>query len=477
MAIPVSLIRDLSEPPEPGPVPGAPRPPRRPEPALAGALSVPPTRHPTPEELTAAVRALVPVGPGAARRGRRVRLRRVGRSRGGRPLWALSVAGADGAESGGVLVVAGAHANEPVGGGTALALARLLLAPDRPEGPDPLGRTPWQVLLCADPDGAALHRTPAPSSLLDYHRGFYRPAGPEQPEWAPSLLTADRLPPETLALMGLIDRHRPRLQVSLHGTDLGGSWVQLTRELPGLTGPFAESAARWGLPVETGASDAAGWLSPGPGVFVLPSAGLASADTFHPEDIRLSTWHHAHRHGGTTAIVEVPMWAGGPVDDPRPHPDPRGELARLAARLVAESGRIDGAVRALVAASGPGAPGAGPEPAALLRAAAWTLEMIPGIAARWADPRAPIAPTEASRGGLASLDAFGRRLVLRTAAMAARAAHASGHPTAAALDARVEGWCAEFTERFAARAVPVAVQVEHQLGTVLAAQAALPARA
>lgn len=95
--------------------------------------------------------------------------------------------------------------------------------------------------------------------------------GPEQPEWAPSLLPPDRLPPETRALTALIDELRPVLQISLHGTDLGGSWVQLTQDIPGLSEPFAKSAAELRIPVETGASDATGWPSPGPGSSSCPS--------------------------------------------------------------------------------------------------------------------------------------------------------------------------------------------------------------
>jgi hypothetical protein len=123
----------------------------------------------------------------------------------------------------------------------------------------------WHFLLCADPDGASLHVTPAPRSLFDYHLGFFRPAGDEQPEWSPSVLSPDRLPPETRALLGVIDAVRPYLQVTLHGTELGGSWVQLTRDVPGLAEPFGKSAAQLRIPVETGACDAAGWPAPGCG--------------------------------------------------------------------------------------------------------------------------------------------------------------------------------------------------------------------
>ncbi|WP_327303824.1 M14 family zinc carboxypeptidase [Streptomyces sp. NBC_01298] len=407
--------------------------------------------YPTPHELALAARALADEHPALAR------LRRIGASRAGEPLWLLSVGSTATATTGGstapnVLVVAGAHANEPVGGATALALARHLIRV-------PAAGTTWHFLLCADPDGAALHRTPRPYSLLDYHRNFFRPPGPEQPEWAPSLLPPDRLPPETLALTRLIDELRPALQVSLHGTDLGGSWVQLTRDIPGLAEPFGKSAAELRIPVETSASDASGWPSPGAGIFVMPQPGTTADGPFHPEDTRLSTWYHAHRHAGTTAIVEVPMWASDLVDDPAPHPDPRAALRVLAGRLTADAARV-AALREGAAG------GTDPAAAALLRAVDWTLALIPRITAEWTGPG---APAEATAAYIGSIDAFGRRLSLRAAAMLLRVLRAEGHPTAPAVDRLVTGWCEEFADRFQARWVPVATQVEHQSRVVLAA--------
>ncbi|MFJ8013126.1 M14 family zinc carboxypeptidase [Streptomyces sp. NPDC096339] len=406
------------------------------------------TRYPTPHELALTARALADEHPGDAL------LRRAGASRGGEPLWVLSLAPTGHGTGRNVLVVAGAHANEPVGGATALALARRLL-----REPAPRAGCGWHFLLCADPDGAGLHRTPRPYSLLDYHRSFYRPPGPEQPEWAPSLLPPDRLPPETLALTALIDELRPVLQVSLHATDLGGSWVQLTRDIPGLAEPFGKSAAELRIPVENGASDAAGWPSPGPGIFVIPEPGSEAAGAFHPEDTRLSTWYHAHRYAGTTAIVEVPMWASDLVDDPAPHPDPRGALRLLAGRLTTDAEPV---ARAREGAA------AGPDPmaGALLRAVDWTLALIPRIAAEWTGAG---APAEATAAYISSIDAFGRRLSLRAAAMLLRVLRAQGHPAAPGLDRLVTGWCEEFSARFGARWVPVTTQVEHQSRTVLAA--------
>lgn len=413
-------------------------------------------RYPTPRELGLAARALADEHPGE------VRLRQAGTSRAGQPLWVLSVAATDGAPGGAdrnVLVVAGAHANEPVGGATALSLARRVL-----DDPAPRAGCGWHFLLCADPDGADLHRTPHPYSLLDYHRNFFRPPGPEQPEWAPSLLPPDRLPPETLALMALIDELRPVLQASLHATDLGGSWVQLTRDVPGLAEPFGTSAAELRIPVENGASDAAGWPSPGPGIFVIPQPGSEAAGAFHPEDTRLSTWYHAHRYAGTTAIVEVPMWASDLVDDPTPHPDPGGALRMLADRLTS-----DAALVAAVRGGDDVRPGPqtyeDPAAATLLRAVDWTLALIPRIAAEWT----AVAPAEATAAYIASIDAFGRRLSLRAAAMLLRVLRTQGHPAAPGLDRLVTWWCEDFAARFGARWVPVATQVEHQSRIVLAA--------
>lgn len=109
--------------------------------------------YPTPRELGLAAHALADEHPDE------VRLRQAGTSRAGQPLWVLSVAATGGAPRGAdrsVLVVAGAHANEPVGGATALSLARRLL-----DDPTPRAGCGWHFLLCADPDGANLHRTPS----------------------------------------------------------------------------------------------------------------------------------------------------------------------------------------------------------------------------------------------------------------------------------------------------------------------------
>ncbi|MFF4750285.1 M14 family zinc carboxypeptidase [Streptomyces sp. NPDC002514] len=404
---------------------------------------LPELHYPSVPELIAAATVLARERPSLCG------LRQVGVSSAGRPLHLLSVGRARQA----VLVVAGAHANEPTGGSTLLAVAeRVLHERELRSG------VAWHFLLCADPDGASLHVTPAPRSLLDYHLGFYRPAGPEQPEWSPSVLPPDRLPPETLALTGVIDELRPYLQVTLHGTDLGGSWVQLTKDVPGLAEPFAKSAAELHIPVETGASDAAGWPTSGPGVRVMPGPESGVAYPSMPDDARRSTWYHTHRYGGLTAVIEVPMWASDLVDDPAPHPAPAAAMRRLAHRLRRDAAQVEQVLaEALPRLEGTEDP--------LLRAAGWALELIPGLAADWIHS----PPVDTTMAYVGSVDAFGRRLPLRAAAMLLRVLRATDDRAAPGLERLVAGWCEAFAKRFRARWVPLEHQVEHQARTVLAA--------
>ncbi|QFZ73680.1 3-hydroxyacyl-CoA dehydrogenase [Streptomyces fagopyri] len=400
-------------------------------------------RYPSVSEIVASARALAAHRPGLST------LRQIGVSRAGRPLHLLSVGHAQRA----VLVVAGAHANEPAGGSTLLSLAERVLY-DVELRTD----TSWHFLLCADPDGASLHVTPAPRTLLDYHLGFFRPAGPEQPEWSPSVLPPDRLPPETRALTRVIDELRPYLQATLHGTDLGGSWVQLTKDIPGLAEPFAKSAAELHIPVETGASDAAGWPASGPGVHVMPAPGSDAAYPSMPDDARHSTWYHAHRYGGLTAVVEVPMWASDLVGDPAQHPAPAAAMRGLARRLRLDARQVETVLTEVV----PRLPGPdGP----LLRAAKWALELVPGLADDWV--RTP--PADTTKAYVGSVDAFGRRLPLRAAAMLLRVLQEADDRAAPRLERLVASWSDAFAEHFGARWVPLEHQVEHQSRTVVAA--------
>ncbi|MCX4749007.1 M14 family zinc carboxypeptidase [Kitasatospora sp. NBC_01287] len=335
-------------------------------------------------------------------------LRRIGESAQGRPLWLLSL----GAGERHVLVVAGAHANEPVGMTTSWLLARQAAAQP--------GGFSWHFVLCLDPDGAARNEEwlRGPLTMERHFQHFYRPPAAGQPEW----LGAERLP-ETRALLGVIEELRPALQCSLHGVDFGGAFVQLTRPIAGFSRPFGSADQ---VPLELGSADAAYWPSPEPGLYLMPGAGARERFEVLPEDAAASTWTHL---GVTTAVVEVPMWAVTGVGDDSPHPDPAAALQAAARRL---RDRLRG-VRAY------GHP-----------AAEETLALAPGLADEW--ERGTWARTVAQ---VTSLELAAERIPLRVAA-------------ALGSIPRIAGHCADLRERFAPRWVPVTQQARLQARAVAA---------
>ncbi|WP_269676746.1 M14 family zinc carboxypeptidase [Kitasatospora mediocidica] len=354
-------------------------------------------------------------------------LRRIGESAQGRPLWLLSL----GQGERDVLVVAGAHANEPVGAATALRLARWALGGRRAR---------WHFLLCLDPDGAALTEgwLRGPLSLERHYAHFFRPPAHRQPEW----VLSDPPPPETAALLRVIDELRPALQLSLHGVDLGGSFLQLTRPVPGLARPFERSAAAAGLPLDVGSADAAYWPSPSPGIYLLPGCDGPERFAALPEEAARSTWTYA---GLTTAVVEVPMWVADGVSDGTPHPDPRGAVRAAAERLRA----------GLAGVRVPELPGS-----ALAAAAAESVLVGPGLAEEW--ERGDWARTVAQ---VTAVEIAAERIPLRVAAALARLDQAGG---AGVPGGDVAARCARLRSRFGARWVPVEQQVAHQARTVVA---------
>lgn len=313
-----------------------------------------------------------------------------------------------------------------------------------------------------------VRRTPA-----EHFRHAYRPPADEQPEWAPSIRPAGDQLPESQALMDLIDELRPFLQCSLHGNDLGGSWVQLTRDIPGLAEPLGKLSAERDVPVQTGTYDALYWTVSGPGVYVLPQPGSRAQFDSLPEDVNGSTWIRPHRYGGMTALFEVPMWASRKVADTAPHPDPAHALAELAGLLRRQSdrtGALLGDVRPLLPHGPPyGQLGAGVRVTAAGRRGAGG--HLPERRGRLG-AAAPL-PVPLTRAHLTALDIAARRISLRAVGTLLRLL--DGLPGAA--EARVRAACEEQLDQWAGELetghelvwVPVSDQVELQSETVLAA--------
>ncbi|MDG9717838.1 M14 family zinc carboxypeptidase [Streptomyces sp. DH24] len=413
-------------------------------------------RYHTVDELAARAAALVD------RRPRDARLRRVGTSRAGTPLWLLSV----GHGSRQALVVAGPHANEPVGGATVLRLAERALADPRLTAD---ADATWNLLLCLDPDGLRRNERwlPGPYTLGRYFRNFFRPGFLEQPEWLPDGSAAVALP-ETRALLDLHDELRPFLQCSLHGVDVGGGFVEVTDDLPGLAQRVARASARLGIPRELGAFDTLYWPDLGPAVYLIPPprrGDLAAAIT---EAAVESTWYHPHRHGTVTAVVEAPMWGVNAVADSAPSADPEAVL-RTISRTLRHDARL---LTALLARIRPHV-AAVPDAAPLLAPVDDYLLVCPGLADTW-DPDTPGGHTLPPLGAahLAALRIAGRRLALRTAGLLHQLVTAAGRDPAGVLpelDRLIDAWCADYRDGHGARWIPVARQAEYQARVVLAA--------
>jgi hypothetical protein len=305
-----------------------------------------------------------------------------------------------------------------------------------------------------------------------HYRHTYRPAAAEQPEWAGSFRVPGDELPETYALLAVIDELKPVLQCSLHGTDVGGSWVQLTADIPGLAEPFGKYAAELDIPVQTGTYDALYWTGSGPGVYVLPPGGARDRFSSEAERVLGSTWCRPHRHGGLTALIEVPMWATRRIADPAPHPDPVRAVTALAARL-----RTDGAATAATLERARqllgGAAAGGP----VLRGVEQAASAFAGLAADY-ESLAAGSPVALTMAHVAALDIAARRIPLRASGMLLRLLDEArldegpdGEPARlrARLERRLDAGTRELIVGSDARWVPIPDQAELQARTVLAA--------
>ncbi len=402
--------------------------------------------YPAVGELERRARTLVRAAPGV------LRLRSVGESRAGRPLWLLSAGRGDRQ----ILTVAGAHANEPVGGASALRLAALLAR--RPAELERLDCT-WHFLLCLDPDGAHLAQgwdpeEPEPS-LEECHRAFYRPAFARQPESLPTPAEKRAPLPESAALVRLLDELRPVAQFTLHGIEFGGAFLMLTREMPGAAHAFRQTAARLRIPLDVHPVDGPDWYLAPPGVLLLP--GDRSEDERDPSGfVAESTWLYPRRYGTLTALVEAPAWAVPAVSDARPVADPGREAARVAEVLLDRTGELTAVLGERLSADVP-------EDLAPLRDAARELIAVaPSIVASW-------AAEEPSRfqGHFATLGISARRIPLRVAAMMGRALARTDPGTAEILADLVREWVQELEKSYDLRWVPVSAQTGLHVRTMV----------
>lgn len=244
----------------------------------------------------------------------RVAWRRIGSSRLGEPIHELVI----GSGPLHALVFAGIHPNEPIGCLTALHLARSL-AGDR-EMTERLGYT-WHVIPCIDPDGMRLNESWFGGQMTreSYARGFYRPPGNEQVEWtfpfAYKDIYFDKVLPETLALMRVIDEVRPTFMCSLHNGELGGVYYYLSHEAPPLYRALSAIPAFFGLPLDTGGPEAPFAPVLSPGIYqeirmedAYEYAVSLGTDPTTVVDAGDSSNSYCRKYGTFTLVSEVPYW-------------------------------------------------------------------------------------------------------------------------------------------------------------------------
>lgn len=301
---------------------------------LARAAAVPDiTAFPTVDELIARVHRLAARHPDVAD------IRRVGTSRIGEAIPCLTV-GEGGHHA---VVFGGVHPNEPIGGLTALHLAQSLCTDD--ELRLALDYT-WHIIPCIDPDGTRLNEGwfSGPFDRGHYGREFYRPAAEEQVEWTFPFQYKrayfDRVLPETLALMRLIDDVKPAFMCSLHNGELGGVYYYLSRPAPELYPSLHALPTSLGLPLDTGEPESPYLERYADAIFrmgnsddrydFLESIGLDPLAA----DGGDSSAAYANRHGTLTLVTEVPYWAHADANDRAPTDEPYSDVLRRRAKGI-----------------------------------------------------------------------------------------------------------------------------------------------
>ncbi|MBN9184922.1 M14 family zinc carboxypeptidase [Microbacterium sp.] len=269
--------------------------------------------------------------------------RRIATSRLGEPIRVYTIAGGPRAN----IVVGGVHPNEPIGSWTAIQLADDLVA-------DADLRTAldatWHIIPTIDPDGLRLNEGwfDQPGDRAHYARHFYRPAPDEQVEWtfpnAYKRAYFDRVLPETLGLMLLIDDVKPDLLVSLHNGEMGGVYYYLSRPGAALQDVLTRLPASLGLPLAVGEPESPYLTEYGPAIYGMGRISqaydyleaLGVDPTTHIGGTSSAEW--AGRHGTLSLVSELPYWSHPAADDTSPLDETYAELLQRTAADLAAAG-------------------------------------------------------------------------------------------------------------------------------------------
>jgi len=184
-----------------------------------------------------------------------VELTELGRTRKNRPIYCLKIG--QGEEN--ALLFAFPHPNEPIGSMSLEFLSHFLA--ENPEFTKETGYT-WYLIKAIDIDGAVLNEGWFKGEFdpKKYAKNYYRPAAYEQIEWSFPIkykkLDFQTPPPETQALMSLMQELKPKFVYSLHNSGFGGVYFYVTREVGNLCVELNNFVKREELPLHLGEPEA-----------------------------------------------------------------------------------------------------------------------------------------------------------------------------------------------------------------------------
>jgi hypothetical protein len=180
-----------------------------------------------------------------------VELFNIGNSNSGRPILCLKI----GNSKKNALIFAFPHPNEPIGSLTVEFLSGYLA--ENPDIVKELGYT-WYLIKAIDPDGAILNEGwfKGPFDPLKYAKNYYRPPSHEQIEWTFPIkykkLVFSNPPPETQALMKLIEDLKPNFMFSLHNAGFCGIYWYVSHEIKEMFPELINFTKRENLPIHRG---------------------------------------------------------------------------------------------------------------------------------------------------------------------------------------------------------------------------------
>ncbi|MFX1411820.1 MAG: M14 family zinc carboxypeptidase [Promethearchaeota archaeon] len=180
-----------------------------------------------------------------------VELINIGKSGLGIPILCLKI----GNGKNNALLFAFPHPNEPIGSLTVEFLSRYLA--ENPDITEKLGYT-WYMIKAIDPDGAVLNQGWFKGKFdpLKYAKHYYRPPSHEQIEWTFPIkykkLIFSNPPPETQALMNIIDDIKPKFMFSLHNAGFCGVYWYFSHEIKEMFSPLARLVEQEQLPLHRG---------------------------------------------------------------------------------------------------------------------------------------------------------------------------------------------------------------------------------